>query len=241
VPRSSIYYCLPLAGRGWSEIVEQVRAHAGAYRYFEIWPAQAIADVECAALASLAEDFPGRLIFTLREPVALAGAAEPARPPAGSSLAPLALLDGLRVLAPLDVVIDLDVRQQRAALDFLATLDRCTARRLCSLHDYDKTPSADDLLAVATEARALGAWVTKICTYCRSPEEALRLLQLERSLAARGQRHIVLGMGRHGLITRIFATLWGNEFVYAPLTPAAATAPGQLTKTQLETIFAELL
>ena len=47
-------------------------------------------------------------------------------------------------------------------------------------------------------------------------------------------------MGEFGTITRIFGTLWGNEMIYAPKEKKNASAPGQLTKIQLETIFKEL-
>jgi 3-dehydroquinate dehydratase len=59
-------------------------------------------------------------------------------------------------------------------------------------------------------------------------------------LKKENKRCIILGMGEHGMITRIFGTLWGNEMVFAPQTKSEASAPGQLTKQQLATIFATL-
>lgn len=47
-------------------------------------------------------------------------------------------------------------------------------------------------------------------------------------------------MGEFGIITRIFGTIWGNEMIFAPKSIEGASAPGQLTKKQLEDIFKAL-
>jgi 3-dehydroquinate dehydratase len=47
-------------------------------------------------------------------------------------------------------------------------------------------------------------------------------------------------MGEHGLVTRIFGTLWGNPIVFAPVTSSHASAPGQLTREEFAEIFALL-
>jgi 3-dehydroquinate dehydratase len=68
----------------------------------------------------------------------------------------------------------------------------------------------------------------------------LKLLLLQQNLKAQNKKHIVLGMGEFGTITRVFGTLWGNELIYAPISKGEASAPGQLTKQELENIFKDL-
>jgi 3-dehydroquinate dehydratase type I len=75
---------------------------------------------------------------------------------------------------------------------------------------------------------------------CQTEQDALRLLQLLLELKAKNQRCIILGMGEHGITTRIFGTLWGNELIFAPETLAEQSAPGQLTRQQLDNITAIL-
>jgi len=82
--------------------------------------------------------------------------------------------------------------------------------------------------------------IYKIATMCTSETDALKLLLLQQNLKGQNKRHIVLGMGEFGTITRVFGTLWGNELIYAPLTQEEASAPGQLTKEELAVIFDKL-
>ena len=82
--------------------------------------------------------------------------------------------------------------------------------------------------------------VYKIATMCNNETDALKLLLLQQNLKAQNKKHIVLGMGEFGTITRVFGTLWGNKIIYAPVTKKEASAPGQLTKQELEKIFTEL-
>jgi 3-dehydroquinate dehydratase-1 len=79
--------------------------------------------------------------------------------------------------------------------------------------------------------------IFKIATYCNSPLDAIRLLELGEVIRARGKKSIILGMGPNGLATRIFGTLWGNELCYAPLENAEASAPGQISLEEFEKIF----
>ena len=82
--------------------------------------------------------------------------------------------------------------------------------------------------------------VYKIATMCTNERDALRLLQLLLELKKRNLKYILLGMGKSGVITRIFGTLWGNEMIFAPRVSIEQSAPGQLTRNQLENIFKEL-
>ena len=82
--------------------------------------------------------------------------------------------------------------------------------------------------------------VYKIATKCTNETDALKLLLLQQNLKIQNKKHIVLGMGEFGTITRVYGTLWGNELIYAPQTKEEASAQGQLTKKELENIFKEL-
>jgi len=79
--------------------------------------------------------------------------------------------------------------------------------------------------------------VYKIATMCKSKVDALLLLNLLLFLKSKKRRFIVLGMGKEGVITRVFGTLWGNELVFAPETRAKQSAPGQLTRAQMKQIM----
>jgi 3-dehydroquinate dehydratase type I len=85
-----------------------------------------------------------------------------------------------------------------------------------------------------------GAYIIKVATHCTTQRDALRLLTLLIELRESGRKSIILGMGKHGVITRVFGTVWGNEMAFTPLEATARSAPGQLTVDKLDTIMQAL-
>jgi 3-dehydroquinate dehydratase type I len=79
--------------------------------------------------------------------------------------------------------------------------------------------------------------ILKIATECQNDNDSLRLLDILLSLKETPQKYIILGMGSHGLITRVFGSLWGNELIFAPEKANEQSAPGQLTRKQLDNIL----
>src|SRR5205823_6146188 len=112
---------------------------------------------------------------------------------------------------------------------------RLKIKTIISYHNYKKTPV--DLVTIIKQMDEHHPSIYKIATICNNEIDALKLLLLQQNLRAQNKRHIILGMGEFGTITRVFGTLWGNEMIYAPQTEQEASAPGQLTKNQLEEIF----
>jgi 3-dehydroquinate dehydratase-1 len=112
---------------------------------------------------------------------------------------------------------------------------------ILSYHNYSATPKYEELQAIAARAQDFGAHITKLSTFCVTQHDALRLLSLLLDLRQNGRRCIVLGMGEHGLITRIFGPSWGNELSFAPLEVAQGSAPGQIPLDKLDSILQALV
>lgn len=115
-------------------------------------------------------------------------------------------------------------------LEFKNLLKNKGAKLIRSYHNYEETPQnlEEILQELAKEGDLL-----KIATQVNSPEDNQSLLAL-LDLPNYKNKLIITGMGPLGRETRIKAPLQGSIFYYAPLTEKAATAPGQLTKTELE-------
>ncbi len=111
---------------------------------------------------------------------------------------------------------------------------------IVSYHDYEQTPSAVQLQAIIDTMDEYQPAIYKLATLCNSQEDSLRLLRQLLELKAKGFRAIVLGMGEFGAITRVFGALWDNEMTFAPNKKAEQSAPGQLTRSQLQAILTEL-
>lgn len=220
-------YCLPLIKDRRIDVLDAIRANIDNYRYFEVW-LDYVQDIDETFADELAGLLGGRLVAVFRRQNLEAPVMEAERR--------RGLLDRL---GSGPVLVDLDITTQKTELDHLKA-SGVAANIITSYHNYEETPDTLQLREIIATMDAYQPAVYKLSTRCATEEDAVRLLEQLLELKARDVRAIVSGMGRHGAVTRIFGTLWGNEMVFAPLTAEEQSAPGQLTRQQLETIFKEL-
>jgi len=98
---------------------------------------------------------------------------------------------------------------------------------IASFHDFQRTPTVDELFARLEAASRAGADVAKVAAMARSPEDVLTLL----SATLRGRRElglplITMSMGPYGSLTRLFGWAFGSSVSFA--VGAGSSAPGQL-------------
>lgn len=118
---------------------------------------------------------------------------------------------------------------------FSGTIDIGTERRpdtdlcvLASYHDYDGTPGADE---IASMLNGMDADIRKGAFRVNTPRDLMSIF--ESSGRIRG-RHVVLGMGGLGTVTRIRQRLLGNEFSFGYV--GEPTAPGQLSVERMSSL-----
>lgn len=224
-------FCLPLQTGTFDQAVKNIESHQDLYSRFELW-LDCLTGWSDSSLLGVAKRFPGQLVVLFR------------RPNLDAVKLPLErrfeLIDLLRTE---EVLLDLDVTSQEEELQyFVAASNSEMPSRSCELiasyHNYQSTPS--DLSLVIQKLEQWKPEIYKVATFCNSRVDAISLLSLLVVLQTSGKRAVVLGMGEYGKITRVFGPLWGNELHFAPLDEAEATAPGQLTRKQLQSLF-ELL
>lgn len=136
--------------------------------------------------------------------------------------------------------LDLDVHAQARELTYFRRAQEektARARLIASYHNYQATPPLAQLEKIVESMRAFEPEVYKLATFCRTKQDALDLLTLLNLMQEQGMNAIVLGMGAHGLATRIIGTIWGNYLCFAPESADTASAPGQLTYDQMQNIL----
>ncbi len=102
-------------------------------------------------------------------------------------------------------------------------------RLIISYHNFDCTPHKYELLDTIDRAKKWGADKVKIACNVPNQESNSALL----SLYCERDNIIAFGMGRLGKISRL-ASLWcGAEFTYVAADWGNATAPGQLTISEM--------
>jgi len=217
-----INYCLPIIKKTKQEILDSVTSYRNEYEFLEIW---------LDPIEDLDTPFVDKLIYMLQDKLILLfqrGNTIKTNMKKEEKKKILDLLDGSQSF------IDLDLSEKEE----LEYLKKIHVKTIISHHDYQKTPI--DFKNIVKQMDKLHPDIYKIATMCQNETDALKLLSLQQNLKAQNKRHIVLGMGDFGTITRVYGTLWGNELIYAPFNKHDASAPGQLTKQELENIFKEL-
>lgn len=216
-------YCLPILKPGKSEILGIIQANLADYRYFEVW-LDYVGDADEPFIKDLLELLGGRLIVTFRR--------QGLESPRTAAAERRKLLGSI---AGTPAMVDLDISTQKDELEHAENMNL-----IASYHNYDETPDTLQLGKIIDTMETYRPAVYKLSTLCRAEGDAVRLLQLLIELRSKGMRAIVSGMGEHGVATRVFGPLWGSEMAFAPLDEDSLSAPGQLTRQRLETIFKEL-
>lgn len=219
-----IKYCLPIVKRSKEDILEMIQKHRSEYQYFEIWM-DYIEEIDNIFVNTIVHMLGNKLILLFQR-----GNTKKEGLPDEKKLQ---ILDTINKT---DVYLDLDLSETKE-LAYLKE-NNIKVNTIISYHNYQQTPV--DLAEILKQMDAFHPTIYKIATMCTSETDALKLLLVQQNLKMQNKRHIILGMGAFGTITRVFGTLWGNELIYAPQTQKEASAPGQLTKHELETIFAML-
>jgi 3-dehydroquinate dehydratase-1 len=95
---------------------------------------------------------------------------------------------------------------------------------IISEHDFDKTPSMDNLRSMVERSLIQGAHIVKIATMAHSREDVKRLFHFTEET----QFPIVtIAMGSVGTLTRVVAPLFGSLMTYGFM--ERSVAPGQLS------------
>lgn len=213
-------YCLPIIKASKSEILTLLSQKDNDYGYFEIW-IDYVADLDADFIDELLSKYEGRLVFIFRRKDLSEQVLEKAMK-----------LEIFNKLANKKCYIDLDIYHQKEDLSTAKNLNL-----IISYHNYDETPDDETLDKIVNEIKSYKPSIVKISTMCVKPNDSLRLLRVKRDLLVQGQKHIVLGMGELGKVTRVFGALWGNELIFIPENDKDSSAPGQISRAEFDKII----
>lgn len=219
-------YCLPIIKKAKAEVLAEIENNLGNYGYFEIW-LDYIEALDQEFIRNLLDNYGGRLVFTLRRK-------DPISP----------MMDGHRLksfigfLSRKDCLLDLDITQVKE-IEVVLSL-KMRDQLILSFHDYSSTPEDTYLDKIVDKMRLFKPKILKVSTMCKEPTDALRLMKYKRDMIEKNEKHIVLGMGEHGKITRVFGALWGNELIFIPENQAESSAPGQIPRTEFDKIIKKI-
>lgn len=216
-------YCLPIISANKSEIIKVLADKAKDYGYFEIW-LDYIEDLDDGFIDEIISKYESKLVFIFRRK-------DMSRP----KLDQIKKIEIFNKLAGRNCYVDLDIYHQKDDLSIAKNHNL-----IISYHNYEETPDDSTLDKIVNEIKDLKPAIVKISTMCFKPDDSLRLLRVKRNLLEQGQKHIVLGMGELGKITRVFGAIWGNELIFIPENEEDSSAPGQISRAEFDKIIGRI-
>jgi 3-dehydroquinate dehydratase-1 len=124
--------------------------------------------------------------------------------------------------------IDWELSSDPAQFAQVVALARETGVQLIgSFHDFEKTPTAQDIVAKLIAMEAAGSDIAKVAVMPQGPQDVLTLLEA----TLEGQRRIGLpiismSMGAFGALSRLFGWVFGSSVTFA--VGKQPSAPGQV-------------
>ncbi len=110
---------------------------------------------------------------------------------------------------------------------------------IASLHDFESTPTVEQMLSQLETAAAEGN-VGKLAVTAHDRTDALAVLTATHQAVEAGHTVATMAMGTAGQHTRAVTPVYGSAIGYAPVDPEGTTAPGQYTLETLRSLVGHL-
>lgn len=128
-----------------------------------------------------------------------------------------AILNGAKFV-DIEIETEPNLRQE-----LLAFAKEHGVKTVISFHNYEKTPSPEELEKIIQEMQKSKADIMKCVCMAHSYSDAHIMIDLQHKWS---EKIIAFGMGSFGSFSRVLSLLYGAPFMYVPLNKK--TAPGQL-------------
>ncbi|MHA1754863.1 MAG: type I 3-dehydroquinate dehydratase [Candidatus Odinarchaeia archaeon] len=135
--------------------------------------------------------------------------------------------------------IDLEYSLKNVKKRIIAAQDN-NVKIILSYHDFNQTPSLNELKNKFQKMKQLKPDIIKIATYVNSTKDVFTLLNLLDYGVESNSNVTIIGMGEKGKVTRILNPLLGSKIIYCSL-PSEPAAPGQLDYKKTLEILNELV
>jgi len=108
---------------------------------------------------------------------------------------------------------------------------------ILSNHDFEKTPSKEEIVFRLQKAQQLGADIPKIAVMPQSVKDVLTLLDATATMKeeAPDQPIVTMSMGGRGAVSRMAGEIFGSAITFAAA--KKASAPGQIPIEELKNIL----
>lgn len=110
------------------------------------------------------------------------------------------------------------------------------AKAIVSFHDFNNTPSIEEMKRIVEAQINAGADLCKLVTMAKNISDSVKSLLFTHEMSKK-TRIVCFAMGEYGLLSRVFSPLFGAFFTYTSLEEGLETAPGQISIHELREIY----
>lgn len=134
-------------------------------------------------------------------------------------------------------IVDMELRMSKPLIEKLQMVAREQgAYILMSCHDFEKTPSQENMKRIYEQMEARGADILKLAVMPQSTEDLLSLLAVCKDVSKASVHPVIaISMGSIGLESRLFGEAFGSSMTFGCL--GKASAPGQMEVDQLAQVL----
>ncbi|XP_020589422.1 bifunctional 3-dehydroquinate dehydratase/shikimate dehydrogenase, chloroplastic isoform X5 [Phalaenopsis equestris] len=130
--------------------------------------------------------------------------------------------------------VDIELKVAQEFVDFLSGKRPDGTKLIVSSHNYQSTPSIEDLSILVARIQAVGADIVKIATTAVDITDVARMFKVMVHCQV---PMIGLVMGDRGLMSRILCPKFGGYLTFAALSTGKESAPGQPSLSDLLDIY----
>lgn len=130
--------------------------------------------------------------------------------------------------------IDIELKAAHEFNNFMAGNKPERCKVIVSSHNYDFTPSAEDLGDLVARIQAAGADIVKFATTAVDVTDVARVMQI---MVHSQVPIIAMVMGERGLMSRVLSPKFGGYLTFGTLEAGKVSAPGQPTIEQLVDLY----
>jgi 3-dehydroquinate dehydratase type I len=111
------------------------------------------------------------------------------------------------------------------------------SKLIVSYHNFNTTPSKEELIDICRNEYAAGADIAKITTMPQSFEDIVKILSVVEHYKNQNKDIIGIAMGKFGKISRVLTSQLGSFLTYASLEKGKESAEGQLTIAEMKEVL----
>jgi 3-dehydroquinate dehydratase-1 len=125
--------------------------------------------------------------------------------------------------------VDIELSAETILPDVVQAAHAAKKIAMISYHNFDGTPTLNELNGILDEAKSFGADIVKIAAIAAKPEDIQTLAGF--TIANAKRNIVVIAMGSEGALSRVFFPVLGSLLTYAYV--GLSTAPGQVGYVEL--------